>query len=56
MEQEEGSLPVRTRLQFSKEFKADAVALVLDGGRPVSRVVHDQGIGESSLGNWVRGG
>ena len=46
--------PGRTRRRFTKEFKADAVALVLDGGRPVAHVARDLGIGESNLGNWVR--
>ena len=46
--------PGRTRRRFSKEFKADAVALVLDGDRPVAHVARDLGIGESNLGNWVR--
>ena len=44
----------RTRRRFTKEFKADAVALVLDGDRPVRSVARDLGIGETSLGNWVR--
>ena len=46
--------PGRARRRFSKEFKADAVALVLDGGRPVAHVARDLGIGATSLGNWVR--
>ena len=44
----------RTRRRFTKEFKADAVALVLDGDRPVAHVARDLGIGETNLGNWVR--
>ena len=46
--------PSRARRRFTKEFKADAVALVLDGERPVAHVARDLGIGESNLGNWVR--
>ena len=46
--------PGRSRRRFTKEFKADAVALVLDGGRPVAHVAQDLGIGATSLGNWVR--
>ena len=42
------------RRQFSKEFKADAVALVLDGNRPIAAVARDLGIGEGTLGKWVR--
>lgn len=44
--------PGRTRRSFTKEFKADALAL--DGDRPISRVADDLGIGATSLGNWVR--
>jgi transposase-like protein len=46
--------PGRSRRRFTKEFKADAVALVLDGGRPIAHVARDLGIGATSLGNWVR--
>ena len=46
--------PGRAKRRFSKEFKADAVALVLDGDRPVAHVARDLGIGETNLGNWVR--
>ncbi len=46
--------PSRARRRFTKEFKDDAVALVLDGDRPIARVAHDLGIGATSLGNWVR--
>ena len=49
----EGS-PGRARRRFTKEFKADAVALVLDGDRPIAHVAHDLGVGASSLGAWVR--
>ncbi len=44
----------RSRRRFTKEFKADAVALVLDGDRPIAHVARDLGIGETNLGNWVR--
>ena len=46
--------PGRTRRSFPKEFKADAVALVLDEGRSIASVARALGIGESNLGNWVR--
>ena len=46
--------PGRTRRRFTKEFKADAVALVLDGGLRVAQAARDLGIGETNLGNWVR--
>ena len=46
--------PGRSRRSFPKEFKADAVALVLEEGRTIASVARALGIGESSLGNWVR--
>ena len=46
--------PGRTRRSFPREFKADAVALVLDEGRSIASVARALGIGESNLGNWVR--
>ena len=50
MEQE----PVRSRRSFTDEFKRDAVALVIDEGRKVVDVADSLGIGEGTLGNWVR--
>ena len=46
--------PGRTRRSFSREFKADAVALVLDEGRSIASVARSLGIGATNLGNWVR--
>ena len=43
--------PGRTRRSFPKEFKADAVALVLDEGRSIASMTRSLGIGESNLGN-----
>ena len=50
MEQE----PVRSRRSFTDEFKRDAVALVIDEGRRVIDVAGALGVGEGTLGNWVR--
>ena len=50
MEQE----PVRSRRSFTDEFKRDAVGLVIDEGRLVVDVARSLGIGEGTLGNWVR--
>ena len=52
MEQEES--PRRSRRSFSAEFKRDAVALVLDDDRPIVEVAAALGIGDGTLGNWVR--
>jgi transposase-like protein len=46
--------PVRTRRSFTDEFKADAVAMVLDEDRRIIDVAHGLGVGEGTLGNWVR--
>ena len=46
--------PGQTRRSLSKEFKADAVVLVLDGNRTEASVTRDLGIGETNLGNWIR--
>ena len=44
----------RSRRSFTEEFKRDAVALVLDEDRRVIDVARSLGIGEGTLGNWVR--
>ena len=46
--------PVRFRRSFTGEFKRDAVALVIDEGRKVIDVARGLGVGEGTLGNWVR--
>ena len=46
--------PVRSRRSFPEEFKRDAVALVVDEGRRVIDVARSLGVGEGTLGNWVR--
>ena len=44
----------RSRRSFTDEFKRDAVALVIDEGRRVIDVARSLGVGEGTLGNWVR--
>lgn len=46
--------PKRPRRKFTPEFKANAVAMVLETGRPIAHVAEDLGIWESSLGLWVK--
>lgn len=46
--------PNRTRRSFSDEFKRDAVSMVLDDERPIVDVAEALGIGDGTLGNWVR--
>ncbi len=51
---EEQRVGRRRRRSFTAEFKADAVAMVIEDGRSIRSVAEGLGIGESSLGNWVR--
>ena len=44
----------RTRRSFPDEFKSDAVAMVLDDGRKIVDVAEAIGVGDGTLGNWVR--
>ena len=43
-----------TRRSFTDEYKAEAVAFVIDGGRPVSEVARNIGVHEMTLGKWVK--
>jgi transposase len=44
----------RVRRSFTDEFKADAVSMVLDDERRIVDVADALGIGDGTLGNWVR--
>jgi transposase len=44
----------RARRQFSDEFMAGAVRLVLDEGKTVGAVARELDLTPSSLANWVR--
>jgi transposase len=44
----------RPRRQFTDEFMAGAVRLVLDEGKPVGAVARELDLTPSSLANWVR--
>ena len=46
--------PPRSRRSFTEEFKADAVAMVLDDDRKIVDVAEAIGVGEGTLGNWAR--
>ncbi len=39
--------------KYPPEFQADAVAMVLDEGRPAAEVARSSGVNEGTLGNWV---
>jgi transposase-like protein len=41
------------RRKFSPQFKAEAVQLVIETGKPVAEIARDLGIHDGTLGNWV---
>jgi transposase len=43
-----------TRRKFTPEFKAEAVELVVNSGKPISEIARDLGISDGTLGNWVK--
>lgn len=44
----------RARRQFTAEFRAGAVRLVLDEGKTVAEVARDLDLTPSALGGWVK--
>lgn len=44
----------RSRRKFTKEFRAEAVAMVAASGGNVAKVARELNIYDSTLGNWVR--
>ena len=49
-----GNRKARPRRSFSKEFKAEVVDLVRNGGRSVPEVCRDLDLVESAVRGWVR--
>jgi transposase len=45
---------VATRRHFTREYKEQAVSLVLDSSRSVAEVATSIGIHEATLGRWVK--
>ena len=50
---QESEVAASQRRKFTPEFRAEAVRLVLDTGRPIAQVARDIGVLEGTLGNWV---
>jgi transposase len=44
----------RPRRKFTKEFKAEAIAMVEASGGQIAKVARELNIYDSTLGNWVR--
>lgn len=43
-----------TRRNFTKEYKDQAVSLVLDSGRSIAETARSIGVHEMTLGKWVK--
>ena len=41
------------RRRFSAQFKAEAVQMVIETGKPIAEVARDLDIHDGTLGNWV---
>lgn len=44
---------VEKRRKFSPQFRAEAVQMVIESGRPIAEVARDLGVHDGTLGNWV---
>ena len=44
----------KKRRQYTKEFKIEAVRLIIEEGRPISEVARELGIGENLLHRWKK--
>jgi transposase len=44
----------RSRVNYSSEFKIEAVRLVIETSRPIADVARELGVHEGTLGSWVK--
>jgi transposase len=49
-----GVMERRKRRSYTREFKAETVRLVIEGGRGIAEVARDLDLTESALRQWVR--
>ena len=42
------------RREYTREFKLEAISLVIDHKRKITEVAESLGVGTSTLDNWVR--
>jgi len=47
-------LSQRQRKKYSREYRDEAVKLVIETSRPTAQVARELGINEGTLGNWVQ--
>lgn len=40
--------------KFSPEFRGETAKLVVESGRSIAEVAREYGLGETTLGNWVK--
>jgi transposase len=43
----------RSRRQFTKEFKAETIALIRGSAKPIAQICRDMGLSESTVQRWV---
>jgi transposase len=43
----------QSRRKYSKEFRAETVALVRSSGKPMAQICRDMGLAESTVQRWV---
>jgi transposase-like protein len=43
----------QARKKYTREYKDEAVELVISSGRPIAEIARNLGINEGTLANWV---